>query len=81
MFNVGNFVNNEALYYLRNYGLIAIIGIICSTMIMKKFLNKLDKSNKMVVKIIEVLFYIGILVLCTASLVTDTFNPFLYFRF
>lgn len=35
MFNVGNFVNNEALYYLRNYGLIAIIGIICSTMIMK----------------------------------------------
>lgn len=47
----------------------------------EKFLNKLDKSNKMVVKIIEVLFYIGILVLCTASLVTDTFNPFLYFRF
>lgn len=81
MFNITNFVNNEALYYLRNYGLIAIIGIICSTMLVKKLLVKLDESNKVGIKIIEVVVYIGILILCTASLVTDTFNPFLYFRF
>lgn len=81
MFNITNFVNNEALYYLRNYGLIAIIGIICSTMLVKKLLVKLDESNKIGIKIIEVVVYIGILILCTASLVTDTFNPFLYFRF
>ena len=46
MFNINNFINNETLYYLRNYGAITIIGIICSTVIVKKLLEKADNSNK-----------------------------------
>ena len=81
MFNVTNFINNETLYYLRNYGLIVAIGIICSTALIKKFLIKLNNNDKIKCKIFETFIYILIVVLCTASLVTDSFNPFLYFRF
>ena len=81
MFNVNNFINNETLYYLRNYGLIAIIGIICSGLIVNKIANKLNKTNNRGCKIIEAIMYMIILILCTSSLVSDSFNPFLYFRF
>ena len=81
MFNVNNFINNETLYYLRNYGGIAIIGIICSTAIVKKLIDKINTSDKKKTKALEIIMYMLILVLCTANLVSDTFNPFLYFRF
>ena len=73
LFNFNNLFNNEALYYLKNYGFILLVGIILSTPIMKKIKIK----NSFVVSSV----YILIFMLSTASLVTDTFNPFLYFRF
>ena len=73
LFNFENLFNNEALYYLKNYGFILILGIILSTPIMKKIKLK----NSFVISCV----YILIFMLSTASLVTDTFNPFLYFRF
>ena len=81
MFNINNFANNETLYYVRNYGLITIIGILCSTLIIKNFIEKLNKSDKKRYKILETIFYMTIFILCTANLVSDSFNPFLYFRF
>ena len=81
MFNINNFINNETLYYLKNYGLITIIGIICSTLIVKKFIEKINKSNSNICGILETIIYMTIFVLCTANLVSDSFNPFLYFRF
>ena len=73
LFDFNNLFNNEALYYLKNYGFILLVGIILSTPIMKKIKVK----NSFVVSSV----YILIFMLSTASLVTDTFNPFLYFRF
>ena len=73
LFNFNNLFNNEALYYLKNYGLILAIGIILSTPIIKKIKIK----NSFVMSSV----YILIFMLSTASLVTDSFNPFLYFRF
>ena len=81
MFNVNNFVNNETLYYLKNYGLIMILGIICSTLLANKVIDKFNKANNKGFKIIEVIVYMTIFILCTANLVSDSFNPFLYFRF
>ena len=81
MFNINNFINNETLYYLRNYGAITIIGIICSTVIVKKLLEKADNSNKKTYKFFGITIYMIIFILSTANLVSDTFNPFLYFRF
>ena len=73
LFDFRNLFNNEALYYLKNYGFILIIGIVLSTPIIKKIKLK----NSFILSCI----YIMIFMLSTASLVTDTFNPFLYFRF
>ena len=73
LFDFNNLFNNEALYYLKNYGFVLIIGMILSTPVLKKIKLK----NSYVLSSI----YILIFVLSTASLVTDTFNPFLYFRF
>ena len=81
MFNINNFINNETLYYLKNYGLIVIIGIICSTLVVKKIIERINNSNKKRYQIIEIVMYMSIFILCTANLVSDSFNPFLYFRF
>lgn len=75
------FVNNEGLYYFTTYLIIILIGIFLSIPVFSKALNKLENSNKKVAAITTTMFYIGVLVLSTASLVSDAFNPFLYFRF
>ena len=74
-------VNSEGLYYLKNYFIIILIGIILSTPILTKLLNKLEKKKSNIISIFITVIYIGILVLSTASLVSDSYNPFLYFRF
>ena len=75
------FVNNEGLYYFTTYLIIILIGIFLSIPVFSKVLNKLENSNKRIAAITTTMFYIGVLVLSTASLVSDAFNPFLYFRF
>lgn len=83
MFNIGNnqLINNEAIYYLKNYFLIIIIGIILSTPLPKMLLDKLESKKSNIISICTSLIYIAILLLSTASLVSDSYNPFLYFRF
>ena len=77
--------NEESIYYFKNFFLIILIGIICSTpvgKILKEKIMKVAKGKKAIFIEIGISFiYIGILMLSTASLVTDSFNPFLYFRF
>lgn len=72
-----NIYNNEAIYYLKNYIFIIIVGIICSTPLWKKF----NKNDSKFFEFVKSLGYLTIFILSTASLVSDTFNPFLYFRF
>lgn len=124
-------VNPETLYYLQNYILIIIVGIICSIPILqhrkkavkenklqnaelnesiqveniegqaqvaevengKEQLNeqldskaqsskhKDSKKKQIVISIATSVGYVLIVVICTASLVNNSFNPFLYFRF
>ena len=111
--NGASFANPEAIYYLKNYIAIIIIGIICSIPLMsivKKFRkteNKIikqkgiknednvkegqmienveQKEKKKGKEITWAIFtsigYVAIIILSTASLVNNSFNPFLYFRF
>lgn len=79
--NGNSIINAEGLYYLQNYAIIIIIGIILSTPLIAKIFKKLEEKQTNTRSIIISLIYIGILVLSTASLVSDSFNPFLYFRF
>ena len=84
MFGLNNvsFVNSEAIYYLQNYFIIIIVGIICSIPLKNIAIKIVEraKKNKWTGVITGVLC-VGILIISTASLVNNSFNPFLYFRF
>lgn len=78
--------NTLSSYYLISYGIILFILCIASTPFPKKcvqvFYSKINiKMLGIFECVIEPLFLIIVFVLCTASLASDSFNPFLYFRF
>ena len=107
MFNLNgsSFANSETIYYLQNYIVIIIIGIICSIPLIQIIKNRkkiakehriANKENKEKINreknvnkgqkgiafaILTSVGYVAIMVLSTASLVNNSFNPFLYFRF
>lgn len=64
------------LYYLRNYAVILIIGIIFSTPLIQNIYKKVEH-----IKIIPILVCGSILAVSIAYLVDASYNPFLYFRF
>ncbi len=64
------------LYYLRNYAVILLIGILFSTPLPEKLYKRLEH-----LRLVPVLVCGVILVVCVAYLVDASYNPFLYFRF
>ena len=84
MFGLNNisFINSEAIYYLQNYFIIIIVGIICSIPLKNIALKIVEKAKKSkLTGVITGVLCVGILIISTASLVNNSFNPFLYFRF
>ena len=80
-FNYSYSYNSEGIYYLKNYAIIIIIGIILSTPIITKLLKKMETKKKLLPSLITSFIYIAIFIFSTSYLVSDSFNPFLYFRF
>ena len=68
-------VTAETIYYLRSYAGVFLCGIIGATPWPKKLALKREMP------ILDALAMAALLLLCTASLVDGSFNPFLYFRF
>ncbi len=85
MFGFGNiqFANFETLYHLKNYAIVILIAIICSTPLLTKCLEKLNNMKKIkgILSVVEPIVYMMLLIACTASLVSNSYNPFIYFRF
>ena len=85
MFNFKNLslTNKFTSYYLKSFAVILIISVIGATPFMKNVVEKLNK-NKVIGKfigILNIIFNVIILIVCTAYLIDGSFNPFLYFRF
>ena len=57
----------------------AVIGVVAATPLAKNLWEKLQ--GKKVMPLVEGALCLAALLLCTASLVSDSYNPFLYFRF
>lgn len=75
-------ISFEAIYYLKSYALIIILGILGSTPIVKNLANKLMTSKAgNYLAFFEPVLLITLFILGTAFLVDGSFNPFLYFRF
>lgn len=83
MFGIGNnpLVDNMARYIFNSNLILIIISVLCATPIVKKLINhiKVKFGNKGIV--ISVGLNMIILILSTAYLVGESYNPFLYFRF
>ena len=67
------------LYHFYTNGVLLAIGIIASTPLCLHIQQKLE--NRFVSTILLPIIYAGILLLSTAYLVDESYNPFLYFRF
>ena len=78
----GDFINQDFIYYFRNYFIILIIASIFSTPIYKRISDYINKSKDSLFRsIIIMVIYILLFIITIAYLVSDTYNPFLYFRF
>jgi len=80
MFNVTNigFTDNAFLYRFFSYAIMLIVAIVGATPIPGKLFNKATESRFYWLR--PVLAFVAVVV-CTAYLIDDTYNPFLYFRF
>ena len=74
------FADSNTLYYLSNYAVVLLLGIIFSTDYPKKLYNTVFKSNASRTAT-QIVFIIAVMALSVAFLVSDSYNPFLYFRF
>jgi len=70
-----NIIDNEFVFYVKNYMIFLVSGIVFSIPIIKKI-----KYTKFI-KVIGVFIYIFLFVICVCQLCGDSYNPFLYFRF
>ena len=83
MFGLGGipFVNQETLFYIKNYLIVIIIAIIFSIPIFKNIEVFMNKKNKVIYEVIEIVLIILLLIVNTSYIVNESYNPFLYFRF
>ncbi|MBQ8768956.1 MAG: MBOAT family protein [Oscillospiraceae bacterium] len=72
-------VSAEALYCLRSYGVLFVVGIVGATPLVRNTAGKLEQRS--VATVLRPVIALALLLICTAFLVDGSFNPFLYFRF
>lgn len=85
MFGAGGLpaVSFEALYNLRSYAVVLILGIIGSTPLPKLAVERIRKTSggAVLINAAEPVALVALLTVSTAFLIDGSFNPFLYFRF
>jgi alginate O-acetyltransferase complex protein AlgI len=69
----------HTFYYDNIQIMAALLGILFSTPLIAKFFNRGESSE--LVKFCQNLSLIAIIILSSAFLTADTYNPFIYFRF
>ena len=81
MFGFGGLplVSAPALYYLRSYGPLFLIGFVGATPVVRDTARRLE--NTKAGDVLSLALMVGLLLVCTAYLVDGSFSPFLYFRF
>ena len=81
--NGESLINASTIYYLKSYLVVVVIAIIGSTPLLKNIIEKLKtktNANK-IINLLEPIAMASILIIVTAYLVDNSYNPFLYFRF
>lgn len=74
----GTFFNSSCTYYVSSYALILLTACLSAFGVF----NMIPKPKKNTSRLtMQIVFYTGVLILSFICLVSDTYNPFLYFRF
>jgi alginate O-acetyltransferase complex protein AlgI len=85
LFNKTNepIINQYTIYYLKSYLVVIIVAIIGATPLIKKIITTLKKKESLnkIINLPEPVMVISLLVVVTSYLVSNSYNPFLYFRF
>ena len=77
-FGASEFATSADVYYLSSYAITFVISIVASTPLGSKLFGKLPaKARRFAAPALTVLA----LVICTAYLLDETYNPFIYFNF
>ncbi|MBQ6839184.1 MAG: MBOAT family protein [Oscillospiraceae bacterium] len=81
MFGFGGIpaVTAETLYYLRSYAPLFVAGIVGATPLIRNTGNRIVQTRAG--KVLQWVWMVLLLLVCTAYLVDGSFSPFLYFRF
>lgn len=75
-------VSAQAVYYLKSYAPLLVLGMLCATPLPKNVaLLREKKGVALALDVLEPLCVLLPLLIGTAFLVDGSFNPFLYFRF
>lgn len=77
------FVNKEVFFVLLTHWLFYLIAVLGSTTIGTRLFHTIlyTSGNRNVRNAIAIVVFFGLLAVSVAYLITDTYNPFLYFRF
>ena len=83
MFGAGahGFADRESMYLLTSNLILWLILIFGSTPLVHFRYEHMLRSKKLNTTIINSVVYAALFIVCIAYLVTETYNPFLYFRF
>ncbi len=73
MFDFTNILDNNFIYYISNYGIIILVGIILSL--------KINIKENKLLNIVKPFVFIILFIITVSFIVSDSYNPFLYFRF
>ena len=73
------FIDSAFLYYFKNYFLILVTAIVFSLPVYPKVKEKMN--NSIFTSLLSISIYVILFIITLSYLVSDTYNPFLYFRF
>ena len=75
LFGANGFMNEMSLYYLLTNAVVLVFGAVLSTSLVKKLLCKINSFA------VRACISIVLFVICIIFVVSESYNPFLYFRF
>ncbi|WP_018882900.1 MBOAT family O-acyltransferase [Paenibacillus massiliensis] len=80
-FSANGWVDDQALYDLSTYGILLVLSVLCATPLPRKWVLRFKRKWHLGGALVNTALYFAMLLLSTAYLVAETYNPFLYFRF
>ena len=81
MFGSGTFADSASKYYFLSYVAIFVVAIIGSTKLPSLLAKKICSKNQTLAAVLNCLYVALVMLMSVACLVSDSYNPFLYFRF